>query len=110
MADEDLQAADNLEQLKPHYTTINIKVMKCGGITPSLVLIKKAKTLGLKVMIGCMTESSIGISAGAILATQADFIDLDGANLLSNDIAEGSTITNGKLNLTTKPGLGISIK
>jgi L-alanine-DL-glutamate epimerase-like enolase superfamily enzyme len=60
-------------------------------------------------MIGCMTESTIGISAGAVLAPLVDFVDLDGANLIANDIANGSKIINGKIQLSDQPGLGISI-
>jgi L-alanine-DL-glutamate epimerase-like enolase superfamily enzyme len=60
-------------------------------------------------MIGCMTESTIGISAGAALASLCDYADLDGANLISNDIATGSEIINGKIQLSKKPGLGISL-
>jgi len=61
-------------------------------------------------MIGCMTESTIGISAGAVLTPYADFVDLDGANLISNDIANGNFIDRGKIFLSEKPGLGIFIK
>jgi L-alanine-DL-glutamate epimerase-like enolase superfamily enzyme len=60
-------------------------------------------------MIGCMTESTIGISAGAVLAPLCDYADLDGANLIANDIAKGSHIVNGKIQLTENPGLGIKI-
>ena len=61
-------------------------------------------------MIGCMTESTVGISAGAVLTPLVDYVDLDGANLIANDIALGSTIERGNVLLSDKPGLGISIK
>jgi L-alanine-DL-glutamate epimerase-like enolase superfamily enzyme len=109
MADEDCQDATSLEQLKPHYRSINIKLVKCGGLTPALQMIKIAKQLNYKIMIGCMTESTIGISAGAVLAPFCDYADLDGANLIENDLAFGSKIDNGKIQLSEKPGLGISI-
>lgn len=109
MADEDCQENINLSTLKPHYSSINIKLVKCGGLTPALELIHQAKALGFKTMIGCMTESTIGISAGAILAPLTDYADLDGANLIANDIANGSKIINGKIELSDKPGLGILI-
>lgn len=109
MADEDCQDANSLEQLKPHYKSINIKLVKCGGLTPALQMISSAKDLNYKVMIGCMTESTIGISAGAVLAPFCDYADLDGANLIENDLASGTKINNGKIHLSEKPGLGISI-
>ncbi|MGH2665621.1 enolase C-terminal domain-like protein [Flavobacterium sp.] len=109
MADEDCQSIVNLRTLQPHYKSVNVKLVKCGGLTPALDLIAAAKTLGLQTMIGCMTESTIGISAGAALAALVDYTDLDGANLIANDIANGSKVTNGKIQLSEKPGLGISI-
>lgn len=109
MADEDCQTIENLRSLQPHYRSINVKLVKCGGLTPALELIKAARDMGFKIMIGCMTESTVGISAGAVLAPLADYADLDGANLIANDIADGSKIINGKIQLSEKPGLGISI-
>jgi len=109
MADEDCQENVNLLTLQPHYRSINVKLVKCGGLTPGLQLLRQAKELGFKTMIGCMTESTIAISAGAALAPLVDFVDLDGANLIANDIANGSKIVNGKIQLSEKPGLGISV-
>ena len=108
MADEDLQSIDDLELLQPHYKTINIKVMKCGGLTPSLSIIQKAKSMHFKIMIGCMTESTVGISAGIALASFADYLDLDGANLIENDNVNGSKIVNGLVVLSEGSGLGIN--
>ena len=109
MADEDCQDISSLSKLKPHYQTINLKLMKCGGITPALELISEAKKLGFKIMIGCMTESSVGISAGIAVASLCDFADLDGANLIANDYATGSYVENGILHLSEKGGLGIEL-
>ena len=109
MADEDCQNSSYLEKLQPHYSAINIKLMKCGGITPAMELIREAKKYGYKIMIGCMTESSVGISAGIAVASLCDFADLDGANLISNDFARGSFVEKGKLVLSENPGLGISL-
>ena len=109
MADEDCQDLTFLEKLKPYYSSINIKLMKCGGLTPALEMITEAKKLGYKIMLGCMTESSIGISAGCAIAGLIDFADLDGANLISNDYATGSFVDNGKIILSEKPGLGIAL-
>nr|WP_294775018.1 enolase C-terminal domain-like protein [uncultured Flavobacterium sp.] len=109
MADEDCQDISVLNDLVPHYKSINIKLVKCGGLTPALEMIAEARKLNFNIMIGCMTESSIGISAGAVLAPLCDYADLDGANLIANDIAKGSQIENGKILLSEKPGLGIKI-
>ena len=109
MADEDCQENIDLKTLQPHYRSINIKLVKCGGLTPALALIKEAKVLHFKIMIGCMTESTVGISAGAALVPLVDFVDLDGANLISNDIANGSKIELGRILLSEKSGLGIDI-
>ncbi|WP_415060800.1 enolase C-terminal domain-like protein [Flavobacterium sp.] len=108
MADEDVQSIDDLESLKPHYKTINIKVMKCGGLTPSLAILQKAKAMHFNIMIGCMTESTVGISAGIVLASFADYLDLDGANLIANDTFNGSKIVKGEVVLSENAGLGIN--
>ncbi|WP_411811753.1 enolase C-terminal domain-like protein [Chryseobacterium scophthalmum] len=110
MADEDCQNIDSLDELIPYYKSINIKLMKCGGLTPALDMIKKARELNYKIMIGCMTESTVGISAGCLLTGVTDFVDLDGANLISNDYATGNVVENGKIILSGKPGLGIDLK
>jgi len=110
MADEDCQDIDSLEELIPYYKSINIKLMKCGGLTPALEMIKKARELNYKIMIGCMTESTVGISAGCLLAGIVDYADLDGATLISNDYATGNFVENGKITLSGKPGLGIDLK
>jgi L-alanine-DL-glutamate epimerase-like enolase superfamily enzyme len=109
MADEDSQDLNSLEELLPYYKSVNIKLMKCGGLTPALEMIRKAKELGYKTMIGCMTESTVGISAGCVLAGLTDFADLDGANLISNDYASGNFVKNGNIILSGKPGLGIEL-
>lgn len=109
MADEDCQENIDLKLLQPHYQSVNIKLVKCGGLTPALQLIKQARSLDLKTMIGCMTESTVGISAGCVLTPLVDFVDLDGANLIANDIASGSSVLHGKILLSEKPGLGIKI-
>jgi len=110
MADEDVQNISYLEKLYPHYQSINIKLMKCGGLTSALELISEAKKMNYKIMLGCMTESSVGISAACALAGLLDFADLDGANLISNDYAKGSFVENGNIILSENPGLGISLK
>jgi len=81
--------------------------MKCGGLTPARRMIKEAKILGLKVMVGCMTESSVGISAIAQLLPQLDYVDMDGSMLLQNDIAEGPSLLNGKVVMPKGNGTGV---
>ncbi|MDN3676849.1 enolase C-terminal domain-like protein [Flavobacterium paronense] len=109
MADEDCQDSSVLKDLQQHYRSVNIKLVKCGGLTPALEMIAVAKELNYKIMIGCMTESTIGISAGAVLAPFCNYADLDGANLIANDIANGSEIINGKIHLSQNHGLGIKL-
>ena len=109
MADEDFQDVSDLKELVPHYASVNIKLVKCGGLTPALEMIAVARELGFKIMIGCMTESTVGISAGAVVAPLCDYADLDGANLIANDIAIGSQIVNGKIQLSENHGLGIKL-
>jgi L-Ala-D/L-Glu epimerase len=110
MADEDCQNIESLNELIPYYKSINIKLMKCGGLTPVVEMIKKARALNYKIMIGCMTESSVGISAACTLAGLVDYADLDGATLISNDYATGSFVENGTIILSQKPGLGIELR
>jgi L-alanine-DL-glutamate epimerase-like enolase superfamily enzyme len=110
MADEDCQNLNSLDELRPYYKSVNIKLMKCGGLTPALEMITKARELNYKIMIGCMTESTIGISAACLLTGLVNYTDLDGANLISNDYATGNFVENSKIRLSGKPGLGIELK
>lgn len=110
IADESCHGVDDVGKCADGFDGINIKLMKCGGITPALQMIKLARTLNLKVMLGCMTETSIGISAAAQLAPLVDFVDLDGALLIKNDIAQGVKIaTGGEIIFPETPGNGITI-
>ena len=84
-ADEDMQGLNDLSKIAEAYDGINLKLMKCGGISKAMEIIDKARQLNLKIMIGCMTESSCGISASCQLADLCDYLDLDGNLLLSND-------------------------
>lgn len=89
-ADEDCQVLSDMEQLALCYNGINIKLMKCGGIYQAMNMIKKARQLDLNVLIGCMSESSIGCDAAAVLAPLCDFADLDGPFLITNDFDESN--------------------
>ena len=89
---------------------INIKLMKCGGITPALKLIDEARKRDLKVMLGCMIETSVGITAAAHLSPLVDYADLDGNLLLAEDPFDGVKVVEGKLVLPSSPGLGVTRK
>jgi len=106
IADESCQRYEDLLLCADAFDGVNIKLMKCGGITPALRMIEKAKQLNLKIMAGCMTESTIGISSLVQIAPLLDFIDADGALLLKTDIATGITIVDGKIIYESKNGSG----
>ncbi|MCM4153481.1 dipeptide epimerase [Arenibacter sp. N53] len=111
IADESCIVESDVEKCGLHFTGINIKLTKCGGLTPARRMIAKAKEMGLKVMVGCMTESTVGISAIAQLIPQLDYVDMDGAMLLKEDIADGVIIQdNGKVIFPTLGGSGISLR
>ncbi|MRI00072.1 dipeptide epimerase [Kriegella sp. EG-1] len=110
IADESCIVESDVEKCALHFTGINIKLTKCGGLTPALRMIKKGKDLGLKVMVGCMTESTVGISAIAQLLPQLDYVDMDGPMLLSADIATGAQITSdAKVIFPDIAGSGVSL-
>ncbi len=104
MADESCIVESDVEKCGESFNGINIKLTKCGGLTPALRMINKGKELGLKIMVGCMTESTVGISAIAQLLPQLDFVDMDGAMLLKEDIADGVEI--GEKGIVSFPKLG----
>jgi len=107
MADESCISETDVAKCHNHFHGVNIKLMKCGGITPGRRMIAEAKKLGLKTMVGCMTESTVGISAIAHLLPELDYVDMDGALLLAEDIARGVTIKNGKTYYPDRTGTGV---
>lgn len=110
IADESCIIENDVEKCALHYSGINIKLTKCGGLTPALRMIKRAKDMGIKVMVGCMTESTVGISAIAQLLPQLDYVDMDGALLLKKDIASGVQIkSDGKVIFPKLGGSGIQL-
>ena len=110
IADESCIEEGDVEKCALHFNGINIKLTKCGGLTPALKMIDKARELGLKVMVGCMTESTVGISAIAQLLPKLDYVDMDGAMLLSEDIAKGVKIKeNGSVVFPKINGSGIEL-
>ncbi|WP_439882091.1 dipeptide epimerase [Pontibacter sp. MBLB2868] len=109
IADESCITEEDVAKCHGHFHGVNIKLVKCGGLTPARRMIAEAKSLGMKVMIGCMTESSIGISAIAQLLPLLDYVDMDGALLLSKDIATGVTIDYGKVEYSDVNGTGATL-
>jgi L-Ala-D/L-Glu epimerase len=107
IADESCIIETDVEKCYNHFHGVNVKLMKCGGLTPAKRMITKAKSLGLKTMVGCMTESSVGISAIAHLTPLLDYVDMDGALLLKNDIAKGVTLNNGDIVFSKLNGTGV---
>ncbi len=107
IADESCIKEGDVERCFRYFHGINIKLMKCGGITPALRMIQKARHLNMKVMLGCMTESSVGTSAIAHLAPMTDYVDMDGPLLISNDIAEGVKLSIEGTIFPPRNGLGI---
>jgi len=107
VADENSITAADIPKIADAFHGINIKLMKCGGPTEALKMIHTARSYGLKVMLGCMCESSIAIGAAAHLSPLADWADLDGNLLLSDDPYTGIDVIDGKLILPDKPGIGV---
>ena len=89
---------------------INIKLAKCGGLIEARRMIAAARAHGLRVMMGCMIETSLGITAAAHLAPLLDDADLDGAALLADDPHEGATIAGGRIAIPDAPGLGARLR
>jgi len=109
IADESCIIEEDVAKCFNHFHGVNVKLVKCGGLTPGKRMIEEAKKLGLKTMVGCMTESTVGISAIAHLLPQLDYVDMDGALLLAEDIATGVTIKNGVINYSDLNGTGVTL-
>ena len=106
-ADESVQRYTDIDNVKDCFHGINIKLMKCTGMHEAMKMIGAARALELKILIGCISETSCAISAAAQLSPFADHADLDGAFLIKNDLFDGITFTNGKITLSEKPGIGV---
>lgn len=106
-ADESIQRLSDVERMKGVFSGINIKLMKCTGMHEAWKMRQLAQSLGMKVMIGCMTETSCGISAASQLYSGMDFADLDGALLIGNDCFDGAKLENGKIIPNDRPGIGV---
>ena len=106
IADESVQRLADVTRAAGVFDGINIKLMKCTGLREAHKMITLARALGLKVMLGCMTETSCAISAAAQLSPLVDWADLDGALLIKNDPFDGATIVDGRVTLPDRPGIG----
>lgn len=110
IADESCISASDIARLDGAVDGINIKLSKCGGLAEARRMALEAKGRGMRVMLGCMIESSLGVTAMAHLAPLADYADLDGAALLSDDPFEGVRIDDGFIRLPAEPGLGVRLR
>ena len=106
-ADEAVQRLADIKALEGAYDGINIKLMKCTGMREAWKMVNYARAEGMKVMVGCMTETSCAVSAAAQLSPAVDFADLDGNLLISNDRFDGMKVVDGKITLPDRPGIGI---
>lgn len=106
-ADEAIQRLSDIPSIKGAYHGINIKLMKCTGLQEGWKMANYARAEGMKVMVGCMTETSCAVSAAAQLAPAADFCDLDGNLLITNDLFTGMQVIDGHIVLPDRPGIGI---
>ena len=106
-ADEAIQRLADIPSIKGAYTGINIKLMKCTGMREAWKMATYARAEGMRVMLGCMTETSCAVTAAAHLSPVADFADLDGNLLITNDRFRGMTVRSGRITLPDAPGLGL---
>ena len=110
IADESCQRLTDIPRLKGAFHGINIKLMKCTGMREAREMITLSRALGMRLMIGCMTETSVAVSAAAQLCPEMEWADLDGNLLLANDCFDGMKIRNGKITLDERPGIGVTEK
>jgi L-alanine-DL-glutamate epimerase-like enolase superfamily enzyme len=110
IADESCVTENDVQKCHGHFHGINIKLTKCSGITPARRMIASARALDMKVMVGCMNESTVGSAAIAHLMPLLDYVDMDGPLLLAEDIASGLEYDNGRVRVSEMPGLGIQVE
>lgn len=108
-ADEAVQRLSDIKAVQGAYSGINIKLMKCTGMREAWKMLNYARAVGMKVMVGCMTETSCAVSAAAQLSPAVDFADLDGNLLISNDRFSGMTVEKGRITLPDRPGIGVKL-
>lgn len=110
LADEGCQRLNNIKDVQGVYSGIVVKLMKCTGLREAQRMLVTARALGLKTLLGCMTETSCAISAATQLSMIADYADLDGNLLIANDLFEGTQVVGGMLRLKETPGIGVVLK
>jgi L-alanine-DL-glutamate epimerase-like enolase superfamily enzyme len=108
VGDESVTRLPDVRKAYGVYDGINVKLMKCTGMREAYKMITLAKALDMKVMLGCMTETSCAISAATQLSPMVDWADLDGAVLIKNDLFKGATIVDGKMVMPKGPGIGVT--
>ena len=106
-ADEAIQRLADIPSIKGVYHGINIKLMKCTGMREAWKMVNYARAEGMKVMVGCMTETSCAVSAAAQISPAVDFADLDGNLLITNDLFRGMEVVKGRITLPDRPGIGL---
>ncbi len=106
-ADESMKRLSDVQHMAGAFTGINIKLMKCTGMREAWKMVTLARALGMKVMVGCMTETSCAVSAAAQFSPAVDFADLDGNLLIANDLFEGMKVVEGRITLNSNPGIGV---
>jgi L-alanine-DL-glutamate epimerase-like enolase superfamily enzyme len=109
VADESCIAEADVDRCAGYFHGVNIKLMKCGGLTPARRMVARARQLGMKVMVGCMTESTVGISAIAHLSPLLDYVDMDGQLLIANDPAIGVEISATEVRFAPRNGIGVQL-
>jgi L-alanine-DL-glutamate epimerase-like enolase superfamily enzyme len=109
IADESCQVEEDVDRCHGTFHGVNIKLGKCGGMTPARRMIRRARELGMKVMIGCMSESTVGISAIAQFLPLLDYVDMDGAELIARDIATGVRLDRGRAIFPSENGNGVRL-
>ena len=109
IADESCQIESDVDRCAGCFHGVNIKLVKCGGMTPARRMVARARQLGLRVMMGCMTESMVGISAAAQFLPLLDYADLDGPLLLARDVATGVTFERGRIVFPDENGCGVQL-
>ena len=109
IADESCQVEADVLKCHHHFHGVNVKLVKCGGLTSARRMLLQARDLGMKTMVGCMTESSVGISAIAHLLPLLDYVDMDGAILLAEDIATGINLKDGVIEYSELNGTGVEL-
>ena len=109
VADESCITEADVDKCARYFHGINIKLTKCGGLTPARRMIARGREFGLKIMVGCMTESTVGISAIGHLLPLLDYVDMDGGMLIKNDIADGVKVYDGKTHFPERNGTGVEL-